>query len=466
MSEIPGNNTPAHFDLASARRISDVVHAVESQLRLGKSAVGEGFEMTAAKLLTEAPAKGGFYNAEEVLWDGTAWITFDDNRQWDGTELPRLYDINGTLDLPDDSIVYPFIFHSDQNEEFGFTQWTFFTGIDRLVAISADDDAAGFLEDKLKVTTLHNDTPPSPITGNKFLETYVDPAGPNNTEVLNLDGDINNLDAAGTLDGSELVMVKKGSSANAHKKTTTQEIGDLQAGQNLWSKIIADGPTDTTANALLDELTVAGGTGITTAIAGDVLTITATGSAVDEKVKVSSDDLIAEYLEDKFLFPNELGDDPSAGVAGGPDNQALTMLIDTTASPGSGELIVVDFDINRLDTIVSIASPVASDFIMFAQTPNGGTHIKIAFEDLSTEGIEFHNTPNKFRLDFNGLGTGTFDPINDFLAFYDVTATAVHRKKSLDGMLKTIAGYTAGNDQVLTHTSGAVMTWVDTTDCP
>jgi hypothetical protein len=49
--------------------------------------------------------------------------------------------------------------------------------------------------------------------------------------------------------------------------------------QSLWETITSDTGT-TTANSAADNLTIAGGTGITTAITGDTLTITATGSSV------------------------------------------------------------------------------------------------------------------------------------------------------------------------------------------
>ena len=36
----------------------------------------------------------------------------------------------------------------------------------------------------------------------------------------------------------------------------------------------------------------------------------------------------------------------------------------------------------------------------------------------------------------------------------------------VDAYLKSLAGYVGGNNQVLTHTAAAVMTWVDTAECP
>jgi len=46
------------------------------------------------------------------------------------------------------------------------------------------------------------------------------------------------------------------------------------AAQDLWHTINADGPSSTTPNTTTDSLTIAGGSGITTAIVGDTLTIT------------------------------------------------------------------------------------------------------------------------------------------------------------------------------------------------
>lgn len=71
--------------------------------------------------------------------------------------------------------------------------------------------------------------------------------------------------------------------------------------QNLWETVNADSGS-TTANTPTDTLTITGGTGISTAIVGDTLTISASGGGpgADELVKVTANDTTSGYLFDKL----------------------------------------------------------------------------------------------------------------------------------------------------------------------
>jgi hypothetical protein len=62
--------------------------------------------------------------------------------------------------------------------------------------------------------------------------------------------------------------------------------------QNLWENIIAD-TGNTTANSPTDALTIAGGTGISTSIAGDTITITNTGVGSDSITDIQGGDNIS-----------------------------------------------------------------------------------------------------------------------------------------------------------------------------
>ena len=75
---------------------------------------------------------------------------------------------------------------------------------------------------------------------------------------------------------------KSEGTAGANRKITGQNIADganTLAGPNLWETISSDAGS-TVANIRTDTLTIAGGTGISTAIAGDTVTITNTDASV------------------------------------------------------------------------------------------------------------------------------------------------------------------------------------------
>ena len=79
-----------------------------------------------------------------------------------------------------------------------------------------------------------------------------------------------------------LVHDKSEGTGGANRSMTGQQLADganTLAGPNLWETISSDSGS-TAANTRTDTLTIAGGTGITTAIAGDTVTITNSASAV------------------------------------------------------------------------------------------------------------------------------------------------------------------------------------------
>jgi hypothetical protein len=86
--------------------------------------------------------------------------------------------------------------------------------------------------------------------------------------------------------------------------------------QNLWETIVAD-TGSTVANTITDSLSIIGGTGIDTAIVGDVLTITASGgggsTSVDRQQAFSSTDFVTTSmslvdLTGMTLTTNDLGE--------------------------------------------------------------------------------------------------------------------------------------------------------------
>ena len=87
----------------------------------------------------------------------------------------------------------------------------------------------------------------------------------------------------GATSGIGKIYVKSTDSTKLYFKDEVGTETDLTAGggggdpdQNLWETVSSDSGS-TTANTTTDTLTIAGGTGVSTAVAGDTLTITATG---------------------------------------------------------------------------------------------------------------------------------------------------------------------------------------------
>lgn len=143
---------------------------------------------------------------------------------------------------------------------------------DELVKVSVDDTTADFLFSKLLGGTL--------IT---VVET--NPGG-NEAITINTSAEIN---TASNLGAGEGVFVSKvgsdlrfkslvaGTNVSLSSTATEITINSTASGgdpdQNLWETVTAD-TGSTVANTTTDTLTVAGGTGITTSISGDTLTIT------------------------------------------------------------------------------------------------------------------------------------------------------------------------------------------------
>jgi len=133
--------------------------------------------------------------------------------------------------------------------------------------------------------------------------------------------------------------------------------------QNLWETISSDSGS-TVANTLTDTLTVTGGTGINTAIVGDVLTITATGGAgSDELSKVSVNDTTPGFLNGKLVSGTGITLTENNDGA----NETLTIAYDSAAS-----------DQNLFSTIaVSGQSNVVADTATDTLTLVAGTNVTI-----------------------------------------------------------------------------------------
>lgn len=76
--------------------------------------------------------------------------------------------------------------------------------------------------------------------------------------------------------------------------------GGEVAEQNLWATISADSGA-TTANTTTDTLTIAGGTGISTAISGDTLTVSFTGSSINNITDLNDVSTSGATIDEMYL---------------------------------------------------------------------------------------------------------------------------------------------------------------------
>lgn len=118
--------------------------------------------------------------------------------------------------------------------------------------------------------------------------------------------------------------------------TNTGGGGGGTGSQNVWATINSDSGS-TTANVISDTLTIAGGTDIGTSISGDTVTITYTGSAQGINV-------YAKYVGDSSANPNINGStaysnvtwfDPTPEFSASPSTAWVT---DQGASPAPGDV--------------------------------------------------------------------------------------------------------------------------------
>jgi hypothetical protein len=153
----------------------------------------------------------------------------------------------------------------------------------KFIADDASNTVANTVADELTVaggigisTAIVNDiltiTNDSPNTNQNLWSAIACPAGTNPVP----DGIADTLTFAV---GSGLSIT-----GDLNTDTITFSNTDPNVNQNLWLKFIADGPSETSANSITDEFTLTGGSNITTAIVGDILTITNDAPNVDQNL--------------------------------------------------------------------------------------------------------------------------------------------------------------------------------------
>ncbi len=110
------------------------------------------------------------------------------------------------------------------------------------------------------------------------------------------------------------------------------EIQNLSSEPNIWLTVTGDTGT-TTANTTTDSLAIVGGTGISTAVVGDTLTV----SATDEFLKISANDTTSGYLNGKLLGGTKI----TAVENNDGANETLTLNLDPIAVPDLSDVTLL-----------------------------------------------------------------------------------------------------------------------------
>jgi len=190
---------------------------------------------------------------------------------------------------------------------------------------------------------------------------------------------------------TEKIIFAGGSGVNTSLDSSTNTItisatggggGGGGGNQDIWATITAD-TGSATANSTVDALTVSGGTGITTSITGDVLTISQDASNLFKNIAVSGQtNIVASGVDDTLEFV--AGDNITIVT----DSTAKTVRINSTASGGGGS------STNAFGTIsvannADIVADQAPDTLTFV----AGTGINIS-TSASADEITITNSAN------------------------------------------------------------------------
>lgn len=222
--------------------------------------------------------------------------------------------------------------------------------------------------------------------------------------------------------------------------------------QNLFSTI--DGDTgSTTANSTTDTLTIAGGTGVSTAIVGDTLTITNDSPNVDQNVftTVNGDTGSAAASSTSDTLTIAGGTDISTTFSGN------TLTIAYTGESGGGgatqnlfETINADSGTTTANTATdtltvsggsNISTSISGDTLTIAFSGSTGASAFTGLSDVSTAGLNvaqvYEPAITMFRVDNNGSSAYTFAPhysidnptiyvISGLTVAFDLTAIGGH----------------------------------------
>jgi len=170
-------------------------------------------------------------------------------------------------------------------------------------------------------------------------------------------------------------------SGNVITITNTGGGGGGGSAQDLWKTITADSGS-ATANSSEDAFTIAGGTGITTAISGDTLTVSGSASDIFKTISVSGqDNVVASGVSDALTFV------AGSNVTITTDETEQTVTINSTASGGGGGSSTLAFGTISVTGNADIVAESAPDILTFV----AGTGINIS-TDANSDQITITNS--------------------------------------------------------------------------
>ena len=267
----------------------------------------------------------------------------------DVSDPSTLTPANGDRFIVGPSAVGDWLGQENEIAEFNaaFSVWSFFSPVEGWVTYIVDEDIFVRYTGILWA-----------ILGNAVLDISIEELGINITnavDTVNFIGGVNVTD-----DGGGKVTI------------------DISGSQNLWETFNAD-TGSTTANITTDTLTISGGTGISTSITGDALTVTNTSPNADqnlfETITADSGSTTANITTDTLTIVGGanittaiVGDTLTISASGGGADQNLWETI--TADTGSTTANITTDTLNILGATSEIITSVVSDTMSISLADN------------------------------------------------------------------------------------------------
>jgi len=140
-------------------------------------------------------------------------------------------------------------------------------------------------------------------------------------------------------------------------------------------------------------------------------------------------------------------------------------------SPGTGIELnagTADVEVEVDDSGRLLLANGGSDVtITISATGGGGSADGQGYEDVEVNGASILAITDGGVINFQDKASVTAGHAQvQFNGANNTPEVTIEGEVDIDAYLKSLAGYVGGNNQVLTHTAAAVMTWVDTAECP
>ena len=455
--------TAYNFDKQGARRIVDAVRKVEANdtLRTGQQrrrhATGAGAEQFIIARVTEVDATDPLLlSVTEQYWSeaDTDMIDLPGGRVWNGASEnpPKVRSVDGQQRGVDDLVTLGFRFGND-----GDSVWF------------VVPERAGMFRAKITASS----------------------SGSEDHTFVEIDADDAELTGGRTATDAKAMNARKGVPVDTY--TIVFDLGPTAVdGDPVYKFIVTDGLTDspkdltsieTTANEVewnVEEDSEA----VTydasrTALAAETVYFfdrqfiaDASGFTIDITEERASF-ITADSADSAKLSHITMVDFTNAGVDGKLIrlNQAQADHNTLIFSPGAG----IELNAGTADVEVEVddsgrlllANGGADVKITISATGGGGSADGQGYEDVEVNGASILAITDGGVINFKDKASVTAGHAQvQFNGANNTPEVTIEAEVDIDAYLKSLAGYVGGNNQVLTHTAAAVMTWVDTAECP